>query len=108
MNKQKENLDKLFQFIEENPELPIVPMVDAEIVADDCCSWWMGSWGKAEIDKYISANERIYFHSDEDIDILEFFVPHEEYMKMSDSECEQAFENLPWIEAIIVDINLPD
>ena len=43
--KQKENLEKLFLLIKENHELPIVAMVDSEIVADDCCCRWMGSWG---------------------------------------------------------------
>lgn len=114
IEKQKENLDKLFQLIKENPELPIVPMVDSEIVADDCCSWWMGSWGKAEIDKYLITDEHIYLHSLDDEYILENsdiagkFISHEECMSMSDEELKQAFENLPWIEAIIVNIDLPE
>lgn len=114
MNKQKANLENLFQLIKENPELPIVPMVDSEIVADDCYSWWMGSWGKAEIDKYLITAERIYLHSLDDeyilenSDIIEKFVSREEYMSMSGEELKQAYENLPWIEAIIVNIDLPE
>ena len=107
MNKQKVSLKKLFQLIKENHELPIIPMVDAEIVCDDC-GRWVGSWGYAEIGKYISTDEKIYFYGLEDIDIVENFVPYEEYMSMSDEELKQAYENLPWIEAIIVNIDLPE
>lgn len=35
---QKERLDELFKLIKENPDLPILPMVDSEIVADDYCA----------------------------------------------------------------------
>lgn len=108
IEKQKENLDKLFQLIKENPELPIIPMVDSEIVADIGYSWWMGSWGDSEVDKYICTDERIYLKSQEDVEIVENFVPYEDYMDMSDEELEDYFENLPWIEAIMVDINLPE
>ena len=43
-DRERENREELFRLIKENPELPIVPMVDAEIVADDC-GYWIGAWG---------------------------------------------------------------
>ena len=43
---QKERLDVLFKLIKENPDLPILPMVDSEIVADDFCARWTGSRGE--------------------------------------------------------------
>ena len=42
---QKENIGKLLDLIKQNPELPILPMVDSEIVADDYCAYWAASWG---------------------------------------------------------------
>ena len=50
--------ENLLQLIKENPDLPIVPMVDQEIVADDCCTWWIGKWGKSR-QKSSSRNKRI-------------------------------------------------
>lgn len=115
MNKQKENLDKLFQLIKENPELPIVPMVYSEIVADVCFAFWVGNWGKVEIDKYLITDEHVYLYSLdneyiilENSDIADKFISRKDYMSMSDKELKQAFENLPWIEAIIVNIDLPE
>ena len=108
IERQKEIVDKLFQLIKERAELPIVPMVYSEIVADDCCCRWMGSWGCAEIDKYLITDERVYFHSEENEELVEKFVLHDEYISMSDEELKQAYENLPWIEAIIVNIDLTE
>lgn len=33
--KERENRKELFRLMQENPELPIVPMVDGEIPGDD-------------------------------------------------------------------------
>ena len=37
IEKQTENLKELFELIKKRPDLPIVAMVDSEIVADDGC-----------------------------------------------------------------------
>lgn len=42
--KEKNNRAELFKLIQENPDLPIVPMVDSDVVADDC-GHWMGHGG---------------------------------------------------------------
>ena len=45
----------------ENPNLEVVPMVDSEIVGDGF-GWWLGSFGKVEIDEIFSDNEKVYFN----------------------------------------------
>lgn len=40
-------LAELMKLAQENPELPIVPIVDSEIVEDDGYARWLGSWGSA-------------------------------------------------------------
>lgn len=42
--KDRKNREELFKLMQENPELPVVPMVDGEIPGDDC-GYWLGSWG---------------------------------------------------------------
>ena len=39
---EKKNREELFRLMRENPELPVVPMVDGEIAFDEC-GYWMGS-----------------------------------------------------------------
>ena len=68
---QQENVQSLLDLIKENPELKILPMIDAEIVADDTYGWWAGSFGKAEIDHIWNNGERIYFKSGAEEDLIE-------------------------------------
>lgn len=106
---QKERLDELFKLIKENPELPILPMVDSEIVADDCCARWTASWGSSEITDYIIGNERVYFKDDDDPeDVLNDCIGGIDYWEQPDDVVEEAYNNLPWVRAIVVNIDLPE
>lgn len=117
LTEQTENISKLLKLIQENPDLPIVPMVDADIVADDS-GYWSGKWGHAEIDKYIVHDERIIFYEGKDPDIVGIFERFFDYAEcgideeMPDSEAlpimKEKIDSLNWTEAIIVYINMPD
>lgn len=96
--KDRKNREELFKLMQENPELPVVPMVDGEIPGDDC-GYWLGSWGQAQVDEYLEAGDHFLFKSDDDVfDAL----PNNE------SECRPYYEKLPWKKAIVVYIVLPD
>lgn len=102
-NKYTEDLLKL---IKDNPDLPIVPMVSGEIVADKC-GYWLGEWGPAAVDEYLVAerHERIFFKSEEDMwYVLEQYLTDEEFDSLPDDEdeCSKIYENLPWNKAIVV------
>lgn len=100
------NIDKLLELYKENHELPVIPMVDGEIPGDDC-GYWIADWGQSRIDEYLISNERVYFKSDDDVfDVLERFLPDEEFAKLPDNEneCRPYYDNLPWIKAIVVNI----
>lgn len=109
---QKERLAELFRLIKENPELPILPMVDSEIVADDYCTRWTGSWGSAEITEYYITEERVHFKDVDDwgeiSDVLSSEFGYDVYETMSDNTAKEVYENLPWIKAIAVNIDLPE
>lgn len=100
------NGEELFKLMQENPDLPVVPMVDSEVVCDDDCARWTGSWGSAWVDEYVTTDERILFRSDDDVDdVLSETLCCEEYESMTDEEKEAAYDALPWIKAIIVNID---
>lgn len=110
--KEKENRTELFRLMQENPELPVVPMVDGEIVGYDDALYWLGEWGRAEIDEYLISRraERIFFKSEDDVfDVLERHLSNEEFdaLPESEDECRTYYDALPWERAIIVYINLP-
>lgn len=45
------NTEKFIQLIKDHPELPVVPMVDYEVV-DDGYGWWAGSFGRCSVGEY--------------------------------------------------------
>lgn len=54
-----DNIKKLLELINENPELPIICMVDSEIVREDY-GRWMAQIGRSEIGEFATYNERFY------------------------------------------------
>ena len=106
--KQSERVSTLFKLIKENPNLPILPMVDSEIVADDGYARWTGSWGDAWIGEYIIGNERVYFKDEEDAEcVLNDCVGGIDFYEVPESKVEKEYNKLPWIKAIIVNIDTP-
>jgi argininosuccinate synthase len=113
IKKQQERFDGLLQLIKENPDLKIVPMVCQEVCAGDDFAYWMGKWGKAEIDEIYHEDERIYFRSiDEDelgddiFNNLEEDNPHwsDSYLE---EQTDKELSKINWKNAIVVKIELP-
>ena len=110
--KENKNRTELFRLMQENPDLPIVPMVDSDVVVDDC-GYWMGTWGRACIDEYFISEraERVFFKSDGDVFyVLESHLSDEGFEVLPESEeaCRPYYDSLPWKKAIIVYITLPE
>lgn len=101
---EKKNRDELFRLMQKHPELPVVPMVDSEIVADDGYAWWLGHWGRAKVDGYIITDERVLVRSydDDEEDVLSEVLGWEAYEELTDEEAAQAYKDLKWTEAIMV------
>lgn len=103
------HLAQLLDLMKENPHLPIVPMVDAEVVADDTWGYWMGSWSCAYVEKYYKGEERIYFYDERDMEDLLAETKGWDWMETS-SEAEdlEAYRSLPWTKCIVVYITTPE
>ncbi len=103
----------LLKLVREHPELPVVPFVDAEIVAD-AGGYWLGSFGIVRVDEYLVplyGDAPVMFKSDNDVfDTLEKCLSDEEFEKLpeTEGECRAIYEALPWKKAIIVYIDLPE
>ena len=106
--KEKKNRESLFNLMKEYPDIPVIPIVDTDVVYDDCCSSWLGSWGYSWKTKYVTSEERIYFEDDDEEDILSAVNGYDWYENATDEEVKEAIKNLDWIEAICVRISMPD
>lgn len=106
--KERRNREKLLQLMQKNPDLPVIPMVDSEIVVDYSYGRWKGSWGASHIDHFIEGKTRIIFIDDEEEEVLSELHGSEWVENATDEEWDKAYENVPWITAIIVNIDLPE
>lgn len=110
---------EFLELAQKNPDLPIVAMVDSEIVADDGYSWWLGSFKSASVDEYVSVEmygDDVFFTRDQQDKIEEHFFDRIcdewEGEELTDEEVKQKArdwaESLSWKKAIIVWISLPE
>ena len=83
-----ENIQKLITLATEHPELPIIAMVDGEIVGDDSYHRWVGYFGRVELGEYVLYDDRF-------IDDREEFK--EEYYDYNDDELCEKFGYEPGI-----------
>lgn len=103
------HLAQLLDLMKENPHLPIVPMVDAEVVADDSYGFWMGSWSNAYLDKYYKGEERVYFYDECDMEDLLVETKGWDWLENSNDQDDlEAYRSLPWTKCIVVYITTPE
>ena len=103
------NTEELLRLIKDNPDLPVVPMVDYEVVGDDC-GVWLGEWGMSKITEYYLGRERVHFKDDDVEDVLCDMAgcrysrdSHgRDIFDLSDEEWNKIFESLPWVKCIAV------
>ncbi len=55
---------KLVELAAKHPDLPIMPMVDSDIIIDDCCGYWLGEFGRVDVGECACYNERFYTDRD--------------------------------------------
>lgn len=107
-----ENIEKLLQLIKENPDLPILPMVDGEVCGGDDYNYWMGAWGRCRIDEYLIdewyGDGCVRFKSDGDEDTIIEGIAEIKY-DGTDEDYEKAEKEVAsmWKKAIVVYICLP-
>lgn len=109
---------ELLKLVAENPGLPVVAMVDAEIVCDDC-GWWLGKLHSCRVDSYIIHNERVLFEEDAEEELLdEFYDRHYEEIShetISEREREEYAEaralaeikDIKFKKAIVLYVSMP-
>ena len=103
-------IEEFLQLVKDNPELPIIPMVDQEVVADDNCTWWMGKWGNQKVTSYYMGRDYIHFQDDDEEDVLADMVGCKYYCgpdgrditDLSDAEWNALYQSIPWTKAIVV------
>lgn len=63
--KQSEKLTQLLELMQANPELPVIPCVDGDVVSGDEYYCWLGSWGESAVQEFVIGRERTYYREDD-------------------------------------------
>lgn len=63
--KQSEKLMQLLELMQANPELPVIPCVDGDVVGGDEYYCWLGSWGESAVQEFVVGRERTYYREDD-------------------------------------------
>ena len=104
---------EIIKLIEENPDLPVVPMVDSEVVADDG-GYWLGEWGRCEVTEYYNGREYIHFRDDDEEDVLNDMAGckygHDpqgrDIYNLTAEEWDALYKSIPWTKCIVVYITV--
>ena len=107
----KDNIKDLLRLMEEHPDLPVIPVVGQDIVAD-CTGEWVAHFGKAEIKKMCIYGEKVIFREDKNaiktVEALELEGLTEGRAREESIEKLNGYlDELEWLEAIIVHIETP-
>ena len=82
---QKQKNEAFLKLVKKNPTLPIVPLVDNEIVGEDY-GYWLGAFGSASVGEYACYDDR-YFTDREEF--------KERYYDRNDDELCEMFNYVP-------------
>lgn len=61
----------LNSLLQEHPDLQVVPMVDTDVIGEEGYGYWRGELGKPRLDAIWCQDERIYFRSSDEDELLE-------------------------------------
>lgn len=126
----RESEEKLFKLMQDNPDFPIIPMVDSDVVCDGYGKW-KGEIYDCEIREYVNIVDEfcgyyysgIYYKNEDERALEEYFVDKvQENIDMDcmneqrewneiddarrDKEVKEAMEKVKWVKAIFVYIGV--
>lgn len=100
---------KLRELIVANPDLPVVFMVNSDVVVDDFYANWLASISNVKVGEYCCYKTR-YYDDKNDLE-EEYYVDHEDELKyLKDNEIDMIIKERTsswWKKAIIVYVDVP-
>lgn len=109
---EKNALKDLCKLMNEHPELPVIPMVDSEVVLGDEFCYWICALKSASAEDYIVSPTGAVICRDPDnvMETLELVLPTEKFETLpeTEAECKPYYDELPWKKAIMLFIGTAD
>ena len=109
-----ENIKEILKLIDENPDLPVIPMVGQDIVADSFGEW-TAEVGEAEIRKLCIYEDAVIFYDENtlktagllELDYDTLGIPESMSSGEANRRLKAFIDSLDWLEAIIIHIETP-
>lgn len=109
-----ENIKEILKLIEDHPDLPVIPMVGQDIVADSFGEW-TAEVGEAEIRKICIYEDAVIFYDENtlktagllELDYDTLGIPESMSSGEANRRLKAFIDSLDWLEAIIVHIETP-
>ena len=109
-----DNIRDLLRLIEEHPDLPVIPMVGQDIVADSFGEW-TAEVGEAEIRKLCIYEDAVIFYDENtlktagllELDYDTLGIPESMSSGEANRRLKAFIDSLDWLEVIIVHIETP-
>ena len=109
-----ENIKEILKLIDENPDLPVIPMVGQDIVADSFGEW-TAEVGEAEIKKICIYEDAVIFYDENtlktagllELDYDTLGIPESMSSGEANRRLKAFIDSLDWLEAIIIHIETP-
>lgn len=120
MSKPNEATATLLKLAAENPAMPIVAMVNFEVVAGDDLAYWTGEIESVDVKElWLSPDARTWDREDAESEydgFIESYASNEDLMKIEcwtdDKLYKQAamewIAGLPWTKCIVIFVEAPD
>lgn len=106
-----ENIKNLAKLIAENPNMPVIPMVEQEVIGDDQAKRWAGHIGTSEVKEFI-LRENIegtffYYRKDQEnlIDMIAENSEEEDY-SVAQQEAREKVNAMQWNKAIFLNVDM--
>lgn len=116
MEIQQKNIQELIKLATEYPDIPILPLVDEEVVDSPDYQSYLGYWGKPEKTKWVR-NTYIHLYNPDDIEAVRdavedmtngyFDIYHKNFGDTEKANLKKLYEELDWEDAIMVNIVHP-
>lgn len=106
-SKKHNNVDKLKTLIFENPDLPVLPIVESYVSTS--CDYWLGEWD-CKVTEFYEGRNRLHFKDDDEEDVLDDMVgcewEHDSQGRwiydLTDDEWDALYQSIPWTKCIAV------
>lgn len=119
LTRYNDGIKKLVELMQQHPNLPVIPMVDSEVMQDEGYAWWSAKFGASPYISKICANYERLVCWDENTEIESTF----EELDLDYEECgitddmtyeethkimERELNKFDWLLCIVIPVDIPD